>query len=125
MVQSIMDGITAAIKTKYDDSCFSISCQNIADEQKAVSRHRRVNIFLVKYFPPSTEGEAECFEVMESLYDLLSIISVGTSKLRGTELGGKIVDGVLQFQVTYAFFLLAPLAENDMEQLEIESIGKE
>lgn len=125
MVQSIMDGITAAIKTKYDDSCFSISCQNTADVQKAVSRHRRVNIFLVKYFPTSTEGEAECFEVMESLYDLLSIISVGTSKLRGTELGGKIVDGVLQFQVTYSFFLLAPLAENDMEQLEIESIGKE
>lgn len=139
MVKSILDGMIAAIRTKYDDTygiytesteqvlegpCFSVSCQKITDEQKAISRHQRVSLFLVKYVPSSEEPVAECMAVMEELYDLLSVISAGTVKLRGRELSGKREDGVLQFQVTYAFFLLESLTETDMEQLEAAINGK-
>lgn len=140
MVQSIMDGITAAIRTKYDESysiytesaeqgferpCFSISCENATDEQKAISRRQRVNVFMIKYIPGAEESVAECMTVMENLYDLLSIVNAGTLKLRGTKLSGKMGNGVLQFQVTYAFFLLASLTETDMEQLEVAINGKD
>lgn len=140
MIQEIIDGIIKAIRTEYDKSfrvytesveqgliepCFSVLCLNGTDEQNVGSRHNRVHPFNITYFPSTDEPLAECLKVMESLYDLLNIIDVGTSRLRGTSMSGDVVDGVLQFQVTYAFFLLATKTETDMEELEVKTDGKE
>ena len=66
----------------------------------------------------------ECLEVMESLYDILSMINTGTEKIRGTDMSGNIVDGVLQFQVTYAFSLLEAKDETNMEKFEVRIDGR-
>jgi hypothetical protein len=141
MIQNIIDGIIAAIRTEYDKSfkiytesveqglkvhCFSVLCLNGLDEKNAGARHNRTYPFIIRYFPSSEdEPIAECLAIMESLYDLLSIIDVGTSRLRGTGMNGAIVDGVLQFQVTYASFLLAAKTETSMEELEVKTDGNE
>ncbi len=141
MIQKIVDGIIAAIRTEYDKSfriytesveqgfkepCFSILCLDGSGEKKAVTRHKRTQLFIVRYFPASEEEPiAECNEVMERLYELLSIIDAGGVKIRGKEMKGKVVDGVLQFQVTYASFLLENNKEISMEELEISTDGKE
>lgn len=139
MIQDIIDGIVDAIRTEYDKSfriytesveqglkepCFSVLCLNGSDEKGACVRHNRTYPFIIRYFPSSeNEPIAECLEVMEVLYDLLSIIDVGASILRGTGMDGSIVDGVLQFQVTYASFLLATKTETSMEELEVKTSG--
>lgn len=138
MIQQIVDGIIAAIRTEYDKSfriytesveqgfkepCFSILTLNGSDAKNAGARRNRTYSFIIRYFSSSDEPIAECLTVMESLYDLLSIIDVGASRLRGTGMDGSIVDGVLQFQVTYAFFLLASKAETSMEELEVNTNG--
>lgn len=140
MIQNIIDGIIAAIRTEYDKSfriytesieqgleepCFSILCLNGSDKKNAGVRHNRTYSFIVRYFPSSDEPIAECLAVMESLYDLLCIIDVGTSRLRGTGMDGTIADGVLQFEVTYAAFLLATKVETSMEELEVKTNGNE
>lgn len=140
MIQKIVDGIIAAIRTEYDksfriytesveqgfkDPCFSILCLNGSGEKKAVARHNRTQLFIIRYFPSSKEPIAECNEVMERLYELLSIIDAGGVKIRGKEMKGKVVDGVLQFQITYASFLLETKAEICMEELEVSTDGKE
>lgn len=141
MIQSIIDGIIAAIRTEYDKSfriytesveqgltepCFSVLCLNASDEQGVGSRHNRTYPFNITYFPVSTdEPRIECLKVMESLYDLLNLIDADGDKLRGRKMSGTVVDGLLQFQVTYAFFLLATSTETSMEELKINTNGKE
>lgn len=140
MIQSIIDGIIKAIRTEYDRSfriytesveqglkepCFSILCLNGSDEQNVGTRRNREHLFNITYFPSTDTPISECLTVMENLYDLLSMIEVNTSMLRGVRMNGEIVDGVLQFQVTYAFFLLIANTEEGMEDIEVTTNGKE
>lgn len=140
MIQSIIDGIVKAIRIEYNKSfriytesveqglqepCFSVLCLNGIDEQKACSRHSRSYPSNITYFPVSEEPIAECLIVMERLYDLLKIIDIGSAKLRGIEMSGMVVDGVLQFQVTYSYFRLMENAETNMGELEAKTGRKE
>lgn len=140
MIQEIIDGIIKAIRTEYDNSlrvytesveqgliepCFSIVCINGQSDNGVGGRKNRTYPFNITYFPSTDEPRLECLKVMEALYDIFDVIEVGTSKLRGTGMNGDIVDGVLQFQVTYAFFLLATKAETSMEELEVKTDGRE
>lgn len=140
MIQSIIDGIIKAIRTEYDRSfriytesvkqglkepCFSILCLNGSDEQNVGSRRNREYLFNITFFPKTDTPIIECLNVKENLYDLLSMIDVDGSMLRGARMSGEIVDGVLQFRVTYAFFLLAVHTEEGMENIEVTTNGKE
>ena len=140
MIENIIDGIVKAIRTEYDRSfriytekveqglkepCFSVLCLNGSDEQNIGSRRNREYPFNITYFPSTDTPYLECLKVMENLYDLFSVIEVGDSMLRGTRMNGDIVDDVLQFQVTYAFFLLVAKTEDGMEEVEVTTNGKE
>ena len=140
MIQSIIDGIIKAIRTEYDRSfriytesveqglkepCFSILCLNGSDKQNVGTRRNREHLFNITYFPSTDTPISECSTVMENLYDLLSTIEVDTSMLHGMNMNGQIVDGVLQFQVTYAFFLLSVNNKDGMENIEVTTNGKE
>ena len=140
MIQSIIDGIIKAIRTEYDRSfriytesveqglkepCFSVLCLTGSDEQNVGTRRNREYLFNITYFPSTDTPISECFNVMENLYTLLSLIEADTSMLRGEKMKGEIVDGVLQFQVTYAFFLLIANTEEGMENIEVTTNGKE
>ena len=141
MVQKIIDGIIAAIRTKYDTSydiytesieqgliepCFSVLCLNVTDQPHVGSRRSRGYLFNISYFPSGDEPIAECLEVLENLYDLLSLINVGDAKMHSTEISGTIVDGVLQVQATYTPFLLVSNdTEDGMEEVEVMTSGKE
>lgn len=139
MIQNIIDGIIKAIRTEYDKSfriytesveqgliepCFSVLCLNGSNEQNVGDRNNRTYLLKIKYFPSSNEPISECLTVMDNLYGLLSIIDAGSGKIRGTNMDGEVVDGVLQFQVTYTFFLLAVNAETSMEEVEVTTNGK-
>lgn len=140
MIQSIIDGIIKAIRTEYDRSfriytesveqglkepCFSVLCLTGSDEQEFGSRRNREHLFNITYFPSTNEPILECLNVKEKLFDLLNMIEADTSILRGANMNGEIVDGVLQFHVTYSFSLLKVNDENYMENIEVTTNGKE
>lgn len=141
MIQKIVDGICMAIRTEYDKSfriytesvaqglkepCFSVLWLNGSNEKGVGVRHNRTYPFIIRYFPSSEEEPVkECSEVMENLYNILSIINTGTEKIRGTDMNGNVVDSVLQFQVTYKLSLLEQKDEINMEKLEVVTDGKD
>ena len=139
MIQDIIDGMIKAIRTEYDSSyriytesveqglkepCFSIICINGSNENGVGGRKSRSYPFNITYFPSTDEPRLECLKVLEALYDIFDVIEVGTSKLRGTGMSGDIVDGVLQFQVTYAYFALAVKSKTSMERLGVKTYGR-
>ena len=139
MMQKIVDGIVAAIRTEYDktfriytesvtqglkEPCFSVLWLNGSSEKGACTRHNRTHSFIIRYFPLSEEPALECSEVLENLYDILSVINAEDGKIRGTGMSGSIVDGVLQFQITYTLSLLETKEEVNMEELEVVTDGK-
>lgn len=138
MIQSMIDGMIAAIRTGYDETfkiytkpaeqdfikpCFSILCSNSTEEQKAGARRNKIYSYIVHYFPESDEPMQECLSVMENLYGLLEIIDTGSKKIRGKDMKSEIVDGVLKFEVTYALFVLAAEFETTMEEFEVKTNG--
>ena len=140
MIQSIIDGIIKAIRIEYDRSfriytesveqgleepCFSILCLTGSEEQNVGTRRSREHLFNITYFPASDTPISECQNVMEKLYDLLNLIEADITKLRGKKMKGDVVDNVLQFQVTYSFFLLESNLEDGMEEIEVTTNGKE
>lgn len=140
-MQKIINGIVTAIRTEYDKSfriytesvtqglkepCFSVLWLSGSSEKGACTRHNRTHSFIIRYFPLSEEEPIkECSDVMENLYSILSIIDIGDGKIRGTNMNGNIVDGVLQFQITYALSLLETNEEINMEELEVVTNGKD
>ena len=140
MIQDIIDGIIKAIRTEYDKSfriytesveqglkepCFSIICISGQNDKGVGSRTNRLYPFNITYFPSTDEPRLECLKVMESLYDVFDVIDVGSARLRGTGMNGDIVDGVLQFQVSFGFFLLATKVETNMDDVQVNTDGKE
>lgn len=129
MIQSIIDGVIAAIRTKYDSSyhiyteavkqglkepCFFVKCVSYAKEKQTTNRYSNSVPCNITYFPCTDEPIAECMQVCEALYDLLELISVEGHYLRGTGVKGQVVDGLLQFQVSYSPFMVSSAEENDM-----------
>lgn len=138
MIQKIIDGVSTAIRTGYDKNykiytetvaqglktpSFSVLCLNGTDEQQVGSRHDRSYLLNISYFPFTSEAITECLDVMENLYILLGIISVGNSFLCGKNMSGTVVDGVLQFQVTYAPTILMIADETSMEEVKVKTNG--
>ena len=143
MIQSVIAGMVAAIRTEYDKSsyriytdsveqglkepCFSIMCLKPSRERKLNRRYKDISSFMVQYFPKSyDEAQEECMTVCEALYDVLDVITVDGVRLQGTEMSGQVVDGVLQFQVNYIQMLMRTMAEDvKMDGVQVNAVGKE
>lgn len=134
MINSIIDGISVAINSEFDDGCeiytedveqglvepcFSILCLNPTINQVVGKRYFRTNQFCVHYFPSTSEKRSECQSVMERLVNTLEYITVGGDLVRGTNLYGEISDGVLSFFVNYDLYVYKDVdSEPTMESVE-------
>lgn len=136
MIQSIIDGIIAAIRTEYDRSyriyteavkqdlrepCFFVKCISFEKEKQTTHRYSGSVPCNITYFPHSEDVIEECMKVCEKLTDLLELISVEGHYLRGTGVKGQVVDGLLQFQVSYSPFMVSSAEENDMSELAVRT----
>lgn len=93
--------------------CFAIQCIQATDTHHINNRHKKDNQFMVVYFPGTQEINRECHEVTEKLFDCLDVIGDG---YRASGMNAQIVDGVLQFEVSYDFYAVRPekKEENNM-----------
>ena len=138
MIRSIIDGMTAAIRSEYDETftvytesteqdlkkpCFSILCLKSTNEQKVGTRRDRTYSCVVSYYPESTEPMKECLNVMENLYELLEIIDVDSKKIRGKDMKCEFEEGILKFEITYTVSMAVTVVETTMEALEVKTDG--
>ena len=129
MINKIIDGICEKLNESFGDGyeiytelknqglkepCFSVMCVNPISNQVLGNRYFRNNLFSILYFPSSKEPKAECNAVLESLYLALETITVKETLLnetvkeslvRGTNMRGELVDGVLNFLVNFNMFV--------------------
>lgn len=122
MIEKIINGIVNQIRQKYDESkyeiytesveqglkepCFSILCLSPHIEHIVGTRYKRTLPFIIRYWSDSEETYADELNVSENLEYLLKGITVDGFVMHGKNILGQIVDGVLQFQVTYEFFVV-------------------
>ena len=129
MINKIIDGICGKLNESFGDGyeiytelknqglkepCFSVMCVNPINNQVIGNRYFRNNLFSILYFPASKEPKAECNTVLEKLYLALETIkiketlpdeSIKESLVRGTNMRGELVDGVLNFLVNFNLFV--------------------
>lgn len=134
MITKVIDGIIAAIRSKYDskayriytesveqglrEPCFSIMCLKPEAQRKGTGRTRRFYSFDIVYFPKSDcEPVQECTEVYENLVECLMDIIADGRILHGSDISGTVVEGILHVQVTYDLFLLKQVEEQNMEAI--------
>jgi len=102
--------------------CFIIRCINPSSEQFLGKRYYRENLFSVQYLPnESKSANTECYEVQDILYLALEYITADGDLIRGTNMRGEVIDGVLTFFVNYNMFIVVQQQNLDpMEELTIE-----
>ncbi len=147
MINKIIDGICEKLNESFGDGyeiytelknqglkepCFSVMCVNPISNQVIGNRYFRNNLFSILYFPASKEPKAETNAVLESLYLALETVTiketlpddiVKESLVRGTNMRGELVDGVLNFLVNFNMFVYkvedADLMEEVIQQSEL------
>ena len=134
MLNDIVDGIseklnetfgddyeiyTEQVKQGLQEPCFTVSCISPASMQVIGNRYLRRNLFSVKYFPQdSTNAKSEYLDVQDKLFLALEYITAGGDLMRGTDMNGQFVDGVLVFMVNYDFFVRGIIENEPIETLE-------
>ena len=133
MIQAVIDGIIAALKTEfpgvkcYDEQvkqgletpCFIIRCINPAGDQFLGNRYHREHLVSVQYMPESaTNANSACNDVQDSLYWVLEFIVADGDLVRGSGMKGNVLDGVLTFLVNYNMFIRIEKSIDPMEILE-------
>lgn len=121
MIQSIIDGITKTITTKYGTSSFSILCSNPYTERGIGNRSRRFYPIQITYSPTTDEPVAECNDVLETLFVLLKDIETEIGVLHGEKMSGENIDGKLQFSVQYSVFVT--VIQETEEKMENIGVG--
>ena len=119
MIGAVIKGIIDAIRTEFGvgyqvldelaaqglrEPCFYVKCVTPTQVHNVGIRHTKAYAFNVTYFPKdATNPTSECLEACERLLGALGAITVDGKVVRASgEMSGKIVDGNLQFSVTYS-----------------------
>jgi hypothetical protein len=108
------------VKQGLTEPCFSISCVNPTNTQVLGNRFFRTNLFSVQYFPKSkTNAKAECLDIQDELFLALEYITVTGDLVRGTNMNGQVIDGVLVFTVNYDLYVRKETDLDPMETLTV------
>ena len=111
------------VKQGLKPPCLLITCVNSVYRPIIGAKYVMENLFSVVCFPGSnTAANAELLGVQGELFNALEYIEFGGTPLRGTGLGGQIVDGTLVFTINYNLFVHKPVEFEPMEKLEIPDV---
>lgn len=120
MVKEIMHGIGAALYAMFGDEyqvcidrleqgfnnpCFFVSLVDWYNDELIMGREKWHTQYNVTYFPENEDAPTdECLEMIPKIKDCLRILELESGdKMRGIDMDAKIVDGIVQFYVTYNF----------------------
>jgi hypothetical protein len=120
MIKAIMHGIGNALYEEFGDDyqvcidkleqgfenpCFFVSLVDFYNDELIMGREKWHAQYNITYFPENEdEPTDECLEVIPKLKDLLRIVELENGDMvRGTDIDAKVVDGQVQFYVSYNF----------------------
>jgi hypothetical protein len=135
MINSIIEAISIALNKEFEnyeiymeemkqginEPCFFIACLKPGTELYLGKRYFTNNGFVIQYFPESKDcAQRECNSVAERLKWLLEYITMPDEDkpIRGRNINYEVVDGVLNFFITYDLFILVSEQYDVMETLE-------
>lgn len=116
MSEGLLIGITQALDEEFgsdisvytdemeqgiETPCFLVTDLISTEEQILGNRYKRSYPFMVQYFPKERQYRLECDKVKDRLFNCLEYIMADENRTRGTDMSGRIVDGILNFEVTY------------------------
>ena len=120
MIKDVRYGITSAlygtfgddyniyidkVEQGFENPCFFVSLVDWYSDELIMGREKVHTQFNITYYPENEdEPTDECLDVIPKIKDCLRIIELENGdKMRGTDMDAKIVDGMVQFYVTYDF----------------------
>lgn len=107
------------IPQELETPCFFIHCIEPKKKKYIGTRYLRQNHFVIQYFPQSEDdGNMECNNTGEQMFECLEVINADGFFLRGTEMRFEIVDGVLHFFVDYNSFVRKVKKQQTMGSLQ-------
>ena len=133
MIKDIRYGITSALHAMfgdeyniyidsleqgYENPCFFVDLVDWYSDELIMGREKVHTQFNVTFFPRNEdEPTDECLEMIPKLKSCLRMIAIENGDLfRGTDMDAKIVDGLVQFYVTYNFETIEKQeSDNSME----------
>jgi hypothetical protein len=118
---------TDNIEQGLETPCFLVTDLTSTDEHIVMNRHNRSYPFMIQYFPQSQNYRMECADVSDRLFECLECITVAGYPARGTDMGGNVTDGVLNFEATYELqvFRTRRTDEETMENIDVNQKVKE
>ncbi len=92
------------VEQKLSKPCFTIDMVVPLQRAKSPLLYDRTMPMVVHYFAKDKQDtKKECYSIAEQLNETLEYLPFKGSTLRGEDMNWSIVDGVLQFFVTYKF----------------------
>lgn len=140
MINQVVDGIVNALYDTFgneyarytedteqiNEPCFIIRCIDAANSRIINNRFRRTHQCMVQYFCDSAEKYYTCDEMTTQLYDALEYIVVDDCLTMASSMDATVVDGVLNFEVSYDFDVIKQAEQEEpMEELETNIVVKE
>ena len=135
MISSIRKGIASALNEKfgeeynvyfdeieqgYENPCFFVYLVDWYSDELIMGREKVHTQFNVTFFPRNEEEPTEeCYETIQKLKECLRMITLKDGdKHRGIDMDAKVVDGLVQFYVTYNFETIEREDGDSMESYE-------
>lgn len=135
MINDVITGISDALYDEFGDG-YEVHTESsmqdmeepaffiyltIPDICKQLTRRRKSELlFIIQFFPESTEPKKEINTVYERLVNCLELITVQNKSIRGAVECKDISDGILTATVKYVMFLNDEQKEIYMEELEMK-----
>ena len=103
------------IKQGFNSPCFFIRALSFSNQKYIDKRYKYSNSFVVQYFPSNkVQEKSSCYDVGESLYNVLEFISCGTgSTIRAYDMHFEVIDDILMFYVNYNCFVIKNVSDED------------
>lgn len=121
MVARLFDDITRAMFKEFGDGyryyleeieqnskkpCFSIGALNPIIESRSLKRYNRIIPIVIHYFTDkdnTSDAKKDCYAIADRLWQNLEYLNFNDCLIRGEDMSWELVDGVLQFFITYSF----------------------
>ena len=105
------------VEQGYKNPCFFVSLVDWYSDPMIMGREKVHTQYNITFFPEhEDEPTDECYEMIQKLKQCLRMIETENGDIfRGIDMDAKVVDGLLQFYVTYNFETIESENGNYME----------
>lgn len=110
------------VEQELEPPCFLVEKIDGGLQKKLGRRYQDNNYFDIKYLTETKKPAIEHLEVEEKLYSCLEYIEIDGIPTKGTDLKGRVIDGVLHFFVNYNFHVFKQTQQEEpMQKMTIKT----